>query len=114
MNFKIKRLNLDITYDNVKDWDYELKMLTLARELARIIKTHIVKKVFKRFKPQGASLLCVLADSSLCMHTYPEKNLITLEIHTCGVNCETESCVEYIKKLFGENFKKTYAESDEF
>lgn len=39
------------------------------------------------FQPQGFTFTILLAESHLCMHTWPENNAVALDIYTCNHSC---------------------------
>lgn len=114
MKFKLKRLEMDIKTDAIKLYDNEFRLVALAKNLVTIIGTVILDKLYHKFQPVGASFVVILSESSITIHTYPEKELICIEIHTCGIDSNVLGCVPYLETVFGINYKKQYTESDEF
>jgi len=60
-------------------------------ELLHILKTacfkskaKIVGKRFKIFQPQGISIIFLLAESHVSIHTYPESGKAFVDFFTCG------------------------------
>jgi S-adenosylmethionine decarboxylase len=48
------------------------------------------------FEPQGASAFCLLAESHISIHTWPERRAATLDVYTCGVTCDPLAACRYI------------------
>lgn len=56
--------------------------------------------LIKKFVPQGLSVLILLSESHVSVHTYPENNSIFFDIFTCGTKCCPEKFVdELIREL---------------
>lgn len=45
---------------------------------------HIVNKFQHKFEPQGASIVFILKESHLAIHTWPEKRYVHLDLVTCS------------------------------
>lgn len=52
----------------------------------------------KKFVPQGISIVVLLSESHVSIHTYPENGSVFFDIFTCGTNCRPEEFVKYIIK----------------
>lgn len=71
-----------------------------AEEAVKQSKTSLVKHLEHKFEPQGYTLLMVLSDSSLILHSWPEEKFISVEIFTCTAHSEPESGLKYLKEIF--------------
>lgn len=61
----------------------------------------------RQFDPQGATVLVLLSESHLSIHTYPERGFAALDCYTCGESVDPEVAIEYMVKIL--NPEKTYA-----
>lgn len=61
----------------------------------------------KQFDPQGATVLVLLSESHLSIHTYPERGFAALDCYTCGDTVDPEVAIEYLVKIL--NPEKAYA-----
>ncbi|AOQ24711.1 S-adenosylmethionine decarboxylase proenzyme [Moorella thermoacetica] len=52
----------------------------------------VLDMVEHKFYPLGYTLLLLLAESHLSVHTYPEHNYIALDIFTCGSGLADAAC----------------------
>jgi S-adenosylmethionine decarboxylase len=43
----------------------------------------VLGKLEHQFEPQGCSLLYLLSESHISVHTFPEKNYIAMDVYTC-------------------------------
>ena len=46
----------------------------------------VVGKIFHQFSPQGVTGVVAIAESHLCIHTWPEFAYAAVDIFTCGEN----------------------------
>ncbi len=64
-----------------------------------------VGSVYKQFNPHGVTGIVLIAESHVSIHTWPEYELVNLDIFTCGDTSKAEKAF----KLFLERFKpKSY------
>lgn len=61
----------------------------------------------KQFEPQGATVLVLLSESHISIHTYPEKGFASLDCYTCGETVDPEVAIQYMVNVLKPN--KTYA-----
>jgi len=45
---------------------------------------HVVKRVNHLFKPVGETIIYILSESHLAIHTWPEKNMIHIDLVSCS------------------------------
>ena len=65
--------------------------------LERICYDHkfcILDKIIHQFTPQGCTVMFLLSESHISIHTFPEKNHISFDLYTCR---ENENNDEYDK-----------------
>jgi S-adenosylmethionine decarboxylase len=53
-------------------------------EAARATGATIVGQTFHKFSPQGVTGVLAIAESHLCIHTWPEHGYAAVDIFTCG------------------------------
>ncbi len=46
----------------------------------------VIGKIFHQFSPQGVTGVVAIAESHLCIHTWPEFEYAAVDIFTCGEN----------------------------
>jgi S-adenosylmethionine decarboxylase len=83
------------------------EFLRVAAEKAiELSNTSILKQIEHQFTPQGYTLLMILADSSLILHSWPEEKFISVEIFTCAERANPERGLIYLKEVLKpEKFK---------
>ena len=53
-----------------------------------------------RFEPHGVSALCVLSESHISIHTWPEFGTASADVYTCGDSCTPQvACAWMIEQL---------------
>ncbi|MEM0203171.1 MAG: adenosylmethionine decarboxylase [Archaeoglobaceae archaeon] len=64
-----------------------------------------VGSIYKQFNPHGVTGIVLISESHVSIHTWPEYELINLDIFTCGDKTKAEKAF----KLFLQKFKpKSY------
>lgn len=71
-----------ITFDKFDDSAEELAKV--ANQITQKLKLRIVKKVFHEFKPIGKTLVLILSQSHLALHTYPEYKTLHIDLVSCS------------------------------
>ena len=89
---------------NLYDCPYEiLNNETLLRDIileaSIACKAHLVNMISKQFHPQGVTVLGLLSESHISIHTWPEKGSAMADICTCGGARPELGCQVIIDKL---------------
>ncbi len=61
----------------------------------------------KQFEPQGATVLVLLSESHLSIHTYPEKGFAAIDCYTCGETVDPQAAIDYLVGVLKP--ERTYA-----
>jgi S-adenosylmethionine decarboxylase len=61
----------------------------------------------KQFEPQGATVLVLLSESHLSIHTYPERGFAAIDCYTCGETVDPKLAIDYLVSVLKP--EKTYA-----
>ncbi len=67
-------------------------MLAAAEETGATV----VGQIFHQFSPQGVTGVVAIAESHLCIHTWPEHGYAAVDIFTCGEAFGTDAAVRLI------------------
>lgn len=59
-------------------------LVALANEACMALQVEVRSRIVERFAPQGVSVVCILAESHLSVHSWPERRSATVDIFTCG------------------------------
>jgi S-adenosylmethionine decarboxylase len=68
----------------------------------------VLKTVFHKFDPQGITAICLLSESHISIHTWPEENKASADIFTCGLANPKIGCDIMIEQLKPIEYKLTY------
>jgi S-adenosylmethionine decarboxylase len=70
----------------------------------------VVQTIHKKFDPQGVTVLCLLSESHISIHTWPENGNAAVDVYTCG-NCDPKiGCDIIIEQLFSTTHTLSYIE----
>lgn len=60
----------------------------------------LMDEISIEFTPQGITAVCLLSESHLSIHTWPEKKYAAIDIFTCGEHCDPLIACNYLIKVF--------------
>jgi len=85
-------------------------LIDLLKNAAIASGATVCQTIHKKFDPQGVTVLCLLSESHISIHTYPELGNCYVDIFTCG-NCNPKiGCDIIIQQLHAENHSLSYME----
>ena len=61
----------------------------------------IVGKTFHKFAPQGVTGVVAIAESHLCIHTWPEYGYAAADVFTCGEGFDPNDAADFIADKLG-------------
>lgn len=56
----------------------------VAQEIINDLDLKVVKKISHLFHPKGVTLAYILSESHLLIHTWPESNMVHIDLVTCS------------------------------
>ena len=80
------------------DLPYIKEAMTQA---ATEVGAHIVGEAFHQFHPQGVTGVLAIAESHICIHTWPEQGYAAADIFTCGTSFEPRKAAEILIEKLG-------------
>ncbi|NHN30122.1 adenosylmethionine decarboxylase [Paenibacillus agricola] len=87
----------------VDTWGVDFNLLNNAEwlqtqmvEAAEACGATVMSVQAKQFEPQGATVLVLLSESHLSIHTYPEKGFAALDCYTCGETVDPQLAIDYM------------------
>jgi S-adenosylmethionine decarboxylase len=87
----------------VDTWGVDFDLLNNAEllqahmvEAAEACGATVLSVQAKQFEPQGATVLVMLSESHLSIHTYPEKGFAALDCYTCGETVDPQLAIDYM------------------
>ena len=72
-------------------------MLAAAGEVGATVIDHI----FHQFSPQGVTGVVAIAESHLCIHTWPEHGYAAVDIFTCGDGFDPTQAADFLVERLG-------------
>lgn len=68
----------------------------------------------QKFEPQGVTVLVMLSESHLSIHTYPEKGFAALDCYTCGNTVDPMVAITYMLEVLrpSQSFPKVLHRGD--
>ncbi|PGM86834.1 adenosylmethionine decarboxylase [Bacillus cereus] len=57
---------------------------------------HVLNVSKKEFHPYGVTVLILLSESHLSIHTYPEKKFAAIDCYTCGTSVDPQKAIDSI------------------
>jgi len=66
------------------DFPHKIKEVEdMVNKILKNLKLNAVKRTHHSFKPVGVTYVCILSQSSLSLHTWPESGVIHIDLATC-------------------------------
>ncbi len=85
-------------YDCAVDLDDVDFLLETLRDAADEVESRVVRVVTQRFSPQGVSVILILAETHISVHTWPEHGFAAIDIFVCGEGREPHPAWEAIRE----------------
>jgi len=82
-----------VKYDRLNNAEWLQTQMVQAAETSGAT---VLSVQAKQFKPQGATVLVLLSESHLSIHTYPEKGFAAIDCYTCGETVDPQTAVNYM------------------
>jgi S-adenosylmethionine decarboxylase len=90
--------------------DDELCLIDLLENAAAASGATVVQTISKKFEPQGVTVICLLSESHISIHTWPEEGKAAVDVYTCG-DCNPKiGCDVIIQQLYATNHTLSYIE----
>jgi S-adenosylmethionine decarboxylase len=87
----------------VDTWGVDFDLLNNAEwlqsqmvEAAEACGATVLSVQAKQFEPQGATVLVLLSESHLSIHTYPERGFAALDCYTCGETVDPQLAIDHM------------------
>jgi S-adenosylmethionine decarboxylase len=75
-------------------------MEKVCNEIVEKLKMKFLNKIYHKFNPYGLSMIYLIAESHIAIHTWPEYKFIDLEIATCKEDSNVFEGLEVAVKYF--------------
>lgn len=75
----------------------------LMKKIIEVGKLNVIGETKQQFKPIGATILYLLSESHLSIHTYPERNYCAIDLYCCNPSINMAKILEVIYNYFDGN-----------
>ena len=90
--------------------DDERYLIDLLENSAVASGATVVQTISKKFDPQGVTVICLLSESHISIHTWPEEGKAAVDVYTCG-DCNPKiGCDIIVHQLCATEHELTYIE----
>jgi len=90
--------------------DDEHYLIDLLENSAVASGATVVQTISKKFEPQGVTVICLLSESHISIHTWPEEGKAAVDVYTCG-DCNPKiGCDIIVHQLCATEHELTYIE----
>lgn len=79
----------------------EAFLIDLVERSARAGGATVLSTNAHSFEPQGVTVVSLLSESHMTIHTWPENNYAAVDIFTCGTSCTPETSVKLMADALG-------------
>ena len=76
----------------------------LMKKIIENCKLNVVGKCEHQFTPYGATILYLLTESHLTIHTYFEEKACSINLYTCNANTDFTEALDVIYKFFKQPY----------
>lgn len=102
---KINELIVDL-YECKSSLDDMENLSATLESAAEKVGTRIIQRTTQKFSPTGVSVIFILAETHISLHTWPEYGYAALDIFICGEGKDPEIAWEVVRKaLRPKSFK---------
>ena len=88
----------------------EKSLIELLEYAATASGATVIQTISKKFEPQGVTVICLLSESHISIHTWPEEGKAAVDVYTCG-DCNPKiGCDIIIQQLYATDHTLSYIE----
>ncbi len=92
-------------FERLNDENYLRDLIENAAECSGAT---VLETISKKFNPQGITAICLLSESHISIHTWPERGEAAVDIFTCGQCNPKIGCDIIIQQLMAGNHTLSY------
>jgi S-adenosylmethionine decarboxylase len=96
---------LIVDVGNVEDYELLNHIDTIKPLMEKIIKEcnlSVVGELKHQFYPIGVTIVYLLEESHLSIHTYPEKRACSIDLYSCNTNTDFHKALDIIYNFFNK------------
>lgn len=95
----------DMWQCNYSDDEELLKKLLVAA--AKKANATVLNVSSHKFDPAGVTVIVLLAESHISLHSWPEYNYVGIDVFTCGKQMDPRSAINYLKRALKPKVTET-------
>ncbi len=88
--------------------DDEFFLRNLLETSAIACGANVLETVSYKFDPHGVTVICLLSESHISIHTWPEKGEAAVDVFTCGESEPEIACGIIVEALKAQKHKMDY------
>ena len=88
----------------------DILLKEILEEAAKLENYKILSSTSYKFQPQGASVIILIGESHLCVHTYPEYGSLVFNFYTCRGENDGDKVIDFLKRKL--EYKKLKIKDD--
>ena len=96
LSHQSKHLLLELYRCDYEKLNDESFLRCTLNKAAKLAKATVLNLISNKFEPQGVTVIALLAESHISIHTWPESNYSAVDIFTCGQNMLPELASQYL------------------
>jgi S-adenosylmethionine decarboxylase len=81
----------------------------IMKDAGKTCHATVLSVAYEKFDPNGCTVVIILSESHLSIHTYPEKGFAAIDCFTCGNHTEPINAVNYLIEMLKP--KVTYSKT---
>lgn len=90
--------------------DNEFFLRDLLENAATACGAQVLQTMSHQFDPQGVTAICLLSESHISIHTWPEEGKAAADVYTCGDSDPKLGCDMIVSQLHSTNHTLSYIE----
>jgi len=90
--------------------DDERYLIELLENAAEASGATVLQTISKKFDPQGVTVVSLLSESHISIHTWPEEGRAAVDVYTCGNSNPKIGCDIIIHQLYSQSHTLSYIE----
>lgn len=79
---------------------------TSLRQAVEHANATLIEEIKYEFTPQGITAVCLLSESHISIHTWPEKGYAALDIFTCGDHTAPDVACKFMSDALESEYPK--------
>lgn len=95
-----KHYILEICEADSKSLNDKEYILSSLREAITISNATLLEEIAIEFTPQGITAVCLLSESHMSIHTWPEKFYAAVDVFTCGDHTRPDLACNFLVNAF--------------